>query len=107
MIHWNQFFTLTNFLLMLPVIAAAIYLMPMLYHSLVEAIMPWKEVNATNEKTWNGVDRRKKMERRNAERLAAAREAWRRGDPEAANLVGRRKSDYEALGIPMPESQSQ
>lgn len=107
MIHWNQFFTLTNFLMMLPVILAAIYLMPMFYHGLVEAIMPWKEVPATNEKNWNGVDRRKQMDRRNAERMALAREAWRRGDPEAVSLIGRRKSDYEALGITMPESNSQ
>lgn len=107
MINWGSFFTLTNILLMLPVIIAGLYLMPLLYSGLVDAIMPWKEVNFEGDtRDWKATDRRKQLDRRNSERKAAAREALRRGDPEAINLIGRRKSDFEALGIELPSANS-
>ena len=99
MIHWSEFFTWANMLMMLPVIAAGIYFMPLLYKGLVDAVMPWKEVNAKPDNRWNGVDRRKRIDRRNQERMSEAREALRRGDPDAPQLIGRRKDDYEILGV--------
>ena len=107
MIHWSEFLNWTNFAMMLPVILAGLYLMPLLYRGIVNAVMPWKEVNAVADNRWNGVDRRQKMSRRNQERMAEAREACRRGDPEAAHLIGRRKSDYGVLGLDLPKADAQ
>lgn len=97
MIHWSQFFTLEHILMMIPVILAGMYLMPLLYKGLVNAVIPWKDVNSQTETRWTGQDRRKKLERRNSDRMAKAREEWRRGNTEVAPILGRRKSDLEAV----------
>ncbi len=95
MINWKLFFTMEHILMMIPVILAGLYLMPMLYKGLINAVMPWKDVNTQTDTRWTGPDRRKKIERRNAERMAKAREEWRRGNTDAIPTLGRRKSDRE------------
>ena len=101
----SELFTFKNVIMIAPVAGAGLILMPLLYTGLVDAIMPWKELRADDfpEPIWTDAERGKTIARRNEARMAYAREAWRRGDPNAAAMIGRRSSDYEALGIPFPE----
>lgn len=100
----NEFLTPYNIMLIIPVVLAGLMLMPLLYRGLVDAVMPWRDLSADDMPTraWTDDERRKIVARRNEERMATAREAWRRGDPNAQAMIGRRRSDYEALGIPFP-----
>ena len=108
MLSAREFFTPYNLMLVIPVVGAAVMLMPMLYRGIVDALMPWKDLNEDEgaARAWSADERRKIIIRRNEERMANAREAWRRGDAKAPALIGRRRSDYEALGIPFPEDNS-
>lgn len=105
----SEFFTPYNMMLVIPVGLAGLMLMPLLYRGLVDAVMPWRELSADElpSRVWTYEERRKMVARRNEERMASAREAWRRGDPNAAAMIGRRRSDYEALGIPFPGDDEQ
>lgn len=100
----SEFFTPYNMMLAIPVGLAGLMLMPLLYRGLADAVMPWRELSddALPNRVWTDEERRKMVIRRNEERMASAREAWRRGDPNAAAMIGRRRSDYEALGISFP-----
>jgi hypothetical protein len=100
----SEFFTPYNIMLVIPVGLAGLMLMPLLYRGLADAIMPWRELTEDEipSRAWTDEERRRMVIRRNEERMASAREAWRRGDPSATAMIGRRRSDYEALGIPFP-----
>lgn len=100
----SEFFTPYNMMLVIPVALAGFMLMPLLYRGLADAVMPWRDlaVDELPSRVWTDDERRKMVIRRNEERMASAREAWRRGDPKAAAMIGRRRSDYEALGIAFP-----
>ena len=101
----SELFSFYNLILIIPVIIAGLVLMPLLMGGFSSAVMPWKDLveDEMPLRSWTNEERRKVLARRNEERMAAAREAWRRGDPSAVNMIGRRRSDYEALGIPYPE----
>ena len=100
----SDVFTSQNMLLIVPVGLAGLMLMPLLFRGLADAIMPWNELREEDVpvRVWSDDERRKMIIRRNEDRMASAREAWRRGDPNAPAMIGRRRSDYEALGIPFP-----
>lgn len=100
----SELFSPYNIMLIIPVGLAGLMLMPLLYRGLVDAVMPWHDLTTDDlpSRAWTDEERRRMVVRRNEERMASAREAWRRGDPNAASMIGRRRSDYEALGIPFP-----
>ena len=100
----SELFSPYNMMLIIPVGLAGLMLMPLLYRGLVDAVMPWHDLTTDDlpSRAWTDEERRRMVVRRNEERMASAREAWRRGDPNAASMIGRRRSDYEALGIPFP-----
>lgn len=101
----REFFNFETLSLVVPVAIAGFVAAPMLYKGLVDAISPWRDLVEEDapRPQWTAEERRQLLARRNEERQAAAREAWRRGDPNATAMIGRRRSDYEALGIPFPE----
>lgn len=74
------------------------------FSSLIDVLLPWSdsepEVNV--HKGWIADERRQLDTRRSEERKAAARAAYLNGSPEAYAMVGRRRKDYEDLGLPFP-----
>jgi len=97
-------FKFDTLILVVPVVIGGLILMPFLLRGLTDAVMPWKDMeeSASSTNAWSDSERRKVLARRSEERKAAARDAWRSGDPNAKDMIGRRRSDYEALGIPFP-----
>lgn len=97
----NTIFSLYNFILMIPVIFTGLILMPLLGIGFSNAVMPWSDIKeeAMPLNSWTNDERRKVIARRQEQRMAEAREAWRRGDPKAQDMIGRRSYDFEILGI--------
>lgn len=104
----REFFNIETLALVVPVALAGFIAAPLLYKGLSDAIMPWRDLAEEEQPRpqWTNEERRRILTRRNEERQAAAREAWRRGDPNAAAMIGRRRSDYDALGIPFPNQET-
>jgi hypothetical protein len=100
----SEIFAPENLIFIVPVVGAAVILMPLLYTGISNALVPYNELSEDSDyaKAWAQREHDRIQARRNEERRAFAREAWRQGDPNAPKLIGRRRSDYEALGIPYP-----
>lgn len=100
MLDPKEFFTVETMVLLVPVVVSGVVLIGLGSKFLMEKLMPWKEI--TDHKsfadTWGAEERRLLNKRRTDERKAKAREAMRRGDPGAAGLIGRRRSDFEESG---------
>ena len=100
-----DYITWSSFLTMVSVIFSAVVLMPLVYTGIADALVPWRDIVAEDMplRTWVDEEKIKVQKRRHEERMAAARDAWLRGDPKAGAMIGRRRSDYEALGLPFPD----
>lgn len=100
----NDIFVPEYILLWAPVFFIGGLVMRFAYGSLIDALIPWKDVEPEPDfkKGWIADERRQIETRRGEERRAAARAAYLRGDTSAIAMIGRRRSDYEELGLPFP-----
>lgn len=91
-------------MLWVPVFFIGGLVMRFAYGSLTDALIPWKDIDPEPDfkRGWIAEERRQIEERRGEERRAAARAAYLRGDKSAIAMIGRRRSDYEELGLPFP-----
>lgn len=105
MLDPKEFFTVEAMALLVPVVVSGAVFIAFGSKFLMEKLMPWKEItdHKSFANTWGEEERRLLNKRRTEERQSKVREAMRRGDPVAANLVGRRRSDFDDLGYPFPE----
>jgi hypothetical protein len=112
MLDPKEFFTVETMTLVVPVVVSGAVLITLGSRFLMEKLMPWKEIGDKKSfaSTWGEEERRLLNKRRTEERQARAREAVRRGDPDAMALVGRRQSDVEdfnrAMSVSREEAQS-
>lgn len=100
----KDFFNTEAALLWTPVFFIGGIVMRLAYTTLSEIFLPLTELEQEVDprKGWIAEERRLLEGRRSDERRAAARAAYLRGDPAAPAMVGRRRSDYESLGLAYP-----
>lgn len=100
----HEIFTFDALVLWIPVFVIGAFTVRLGYVAIVNALLPYKEMDPdVNVHTgWIADERRKLEDRRSSERREQAKAAYLRGDKSALSQIGRRRCDFEAVGLPFP-----
>jgi hypothetical protein len=100
----SSFFSLESMALLIPVIVLGLLFFILGVGFIVEKLMPWKEIDSKNSfsSDWARDERRLLDKRRSEDRQIRAREAVLSGGLVNSVSFGRRRSDFEDIGLIYP-----